>query len=432
VGLEIGTSKGVVSRWETGERTPSRYYQEQLCKLFGRSAQELGFLDASPDESSSVLSLQEGLPVPTSSASQARMTTIPERKGDALGFSRRQVLQGMLDAACTTLVLAPYAMLNADAIDRLTAVVTRQMNIDDDLLDDLHTVTRHHWKLSTNLSVEVLSSITGHFQTVIHLLKRSHPTSVAQRLSSLASEAAQIIGKVLFDVHEYELAWSYYAFALQAAQSAQNRLLYAAGLGRMSLLAIRNDQPQEALSLLEYGQTLPLQNHRMRAWHRVIEAEASAHLDNVDAFTRAMEEAERIARESSLEEDLYATGFNLSRLAGYKGSCYLRLNQAEAALNALQQADALRTPFYIRRKAVILAHMGTAYAKMGEVKEAYDCACQSLTIIAQIGSLDTFQRVQALRAALPVGSEQALVTDLDQQMQLVQHHITAVPIRPIV
>ena len=38
VGFEIGASKEMVSRWETGERMPSPYYQDQLCVLFGVSA----------------------------------------------------------------------------------------------------------------------------------------------------------------------------------------------------------------------------------------------------------------------------------------------------------------------------------------------------------------------------------------------------------
>ncbi len=42
VGLEIETSKEMVSRWETGERMPSPYYQDKLCILFGMSAADLG------------------------------------------------------------------------------------------------------------------------------------------------------------------------------------------------------------------------------------------------------------------------------------------------------------------------------------------------------------------------------------------------------
>ncbi len=72
VGLEIGTSKEMVSRWETGERTPSLYYQEQLCKLFGLSTEDLGFLDPPQDEPTP----QEVLPMPTSNTSSNSLRSL--------------------------------------------------------------------------------------------------------------------------------------------------------------------------------------------------------------------------------------------------------------------------------------------------------------------------------------------------------------------
>jgi transcriptional regulator with XRE-family HTH domain len=45
VANQIDTNKDMISRWERGERTPNRYYQAKLCGLFGKTAQDLGFLD---------------------------------------------------------------------------------------------------------------------------------------------------------------------------------------------------------------------------------------------------------------------------------------------------------------------------------------------------------------------------------------------------
>lgn len=42
---QLGTSEGMVSRWECGERKTSRYYQEQLCTIFDKSAEELGLIE---------------------------------------------------------------------------------------------------------------------------------------------------------------------------------------------------------------------------------------------------------------------------------------------------------------------------------------------------------------------------------------------------
>ena len=41
---QIGTPDYYISRWERGEVLPSPYYQQKLCALFGKTAEELGFL----------------------------------------------------------------------------------------------------------------------------------------------------------------------------------------------------------------------------------------------------------------------------------------------------------------------------------------------------------------------------------------------------
>jgi tetratricopeptide (TPR) repeat protein/transcriptional regulator with XRE-family HTH domain len=44
VATMIGTTDVTVSRWENGATFPSLYYRQQLCELFGKSAEELGLL----------------------------------------------------------------------------------------------------------------------------------------------------------------------------------------------------------------------------------------------------------------------------------------------------------------------------------------------------------------------------------------------------
>ncbi len=41
---EIGASNEMVSNWERGKKKTSSFYQEKLCNLFGKNAEELGFL----------------------------------------------------------------------------------------------------------------------------------------------------------------------------------------------------------------------------------------------------------------------------------------------------------------------------------------------------------------------------------------------------
>lgn len=42
----IGTSDQAINRWENGQHKTSKYFQTKLCELFGKSAEELGFMQS--------------------------------------------------------------------------------------------------------------------------------------------------------------------------------------------------------------------------------------------------------------------------------------------------------------------------------------------------------------------------------------------------
>src|SRR5579859_5716788 len=48
VAEQLGADHYYLSRWERGTASPSPYYRQKLCVLFGKNAQELGLL---PEES---------------------------------------------------------------------------------------------------------------------------------------------------------------------------------------------------------------------------------------------------------------------------------------------------------------------------------------------------------------------------------------------
>jgi tetratricopeptide (TPR) repeat protein len=334
--------------------------------------------------------------------------------------SRRQLLHDLLTLASTALVLSPYTRLYpADASEQPPFSV---VNI---ALDDLERITASYWRLCANTSIDLLGNVLEHFQTVIHLLKRAQPREVARRLCQLSGEIAQILGKTLFDLHEYVLAWAYYTFSLKAAQAASNHDLWAVGLGRMSLLLIYWEHPQAALPLLQEAGQLTIQSARIRCWLAAVEAEVHAHLSDVDACDKALRLAKALAASESLGEDRYATGFDPSRLAGYEGACFVRLRQPDRALPALQQAIALLDPQAIRRQSTLFTDMGNAHAQQGHVQQACALAIQALAITAQTRSLRVLERVRLVRRELEPWKETEGVQDLEKQLDATFALITA-------
>ena len=308
--------------------------------------------------------------------------------------THRQMLHDLLMLASTVLVLSPYASWPISDGERAS------LPLANTAIDELERMTESFWRLCTNTSLDLLGNLVEHFRTIIQLLKQVQERDAVQRLCALAGEIAQILGKTLFDLHEYALAWSYYTFSIKAAQAAFNHELWAVGLGRMSLLLIYWNQPHEALPLLQEAQQLTVQSPRVACWLTAVGAEVYAHLGDSEACEAALNTAKTLVSQASLGEDRYATGFNPSRLAGYEGACFVQLHQPDRALPALQQALALLDPQAIRRQSTLLTDMGIAHAQQGKVQQACHYAIQALIITAQTKSVSVLERVHQVRKEL--------------------------------
>src|SRR5215469_4003093 len=72
----ISADMSMVSRWERGERKPDPYYREKLCALFGKDAEELGFIE----------SQKRAAPPPPNTVSSTDLT--PQEQGGVRGRSQ--------------------------------------------------------------------------------------------------------------------------------------------------------------------------------------------------------------------------------------------------------------------------------------------------------------------------------------------------------
>jgi DNA-binding SARP family transcriptional activator len=395
-----------------------RAYYEQLQQTARTHQQIVPVVQAQPPEpfpgglqSATMFPQTQAVDVVlTASTASAVLASSQENTLD-LVKTHRQMLHDLLMLASTVLVLSPYARWPISEGERpsLTLVNTA--------IDELERITESFWRLCANTSLDLLGNLVEHYRTIIQLLKQVQARDAVQRLCSLAGEIAQILGKTLFDLHEYALAWSYYTFSLKAAQAAFNQDLWAVGLGRMSLLLIYWNQPHEALPLLQEAQQLTVQSPRIECWLAAVRAEVYAHLGDANACEIALTVARRLAEHPSLGEDRYATGFNPSRLAGYEGACFVRLRQPDRALPALQQALALLDSQAIRRQSTLFTDLGIAHAQLGNVQYACTFAIRALAITTQTKSLSVLERVRQVRNELEAWKDIEEVKDLERQLE---------------
>jgi hypothetical protein len=119
----------------------------------------------------------------------------------------------------------------------------------------------------------------------------------------------------------------------------------------------------------------------------------------------------------SLADDVYRTGFNQSRAAGYEGSCFALLRQPERALLALNEAAALCGPTLLHRRSMHLADRGTVYAQLGDVQTACSLMSEVLDVTEQSKSLIGLQKVFKGRKELDPWKESSEVKNLDERLR---------------
>ncbi len=401
----VGADTSMISRWECGERKPTLYYQEKLCKLFEKNARELGFIE----DANSVASTHQII--------DAKQLAEIESKDD---MKRRQFLSN-IGMVGMTLATMPQEFLAPAPWERLSMAVARPSRIDANTLAHLQTITKSYWQLRSSLtSRELFQGVLGHLETVTQLLQSPQPPTIHVQLCAIASEVAQITGQMSFDVNDYATAHGYYKAALEAANEGENKALYAVALGRMSFLHIYTGQSQKALVLLQRAHSIATNQTTAttRSWLAVVEAEAQANLNDATACYKALERAEPHIEQGIPDKDPYWTGYDSSRLSGYKGVCYLKLQKPENALIALQEALALAAPSAMRRHSTILTDLATAYVQQGEVEEGCKRADQALAITTQTKSAMVLHRIQKFRQLLEPWQSLSAVRDLDERLLL--------------
>ena len=403
VAEQLETSEDMVSRWERGERKTSPFFQEKLCALFGKDAVELGFIEG---KISSV---------------QQETVTLPDAENNDI--DRRQTLQ-LLDITDVTLFKGTQEWSHPSLWERLSWTLAKSSSIDEMTIGDLETIAKHYWQLRSKIAYrDLLNGFLGHLEMITQLLRYSQPSKLYKRLCSLASEVAQRIGSIFFDMHNYTTAHAYYTVGIKAAQEADNYTLWAVGLGHMSSLPIYDGHPDQAIPHLQEAQYLAERNCSppTRAWLASVKAEAYANSYDTHACFESLKQAERLVEQIGLEstEDLYGMSFNYARLLGYKGVCYLQFQRPKFALTALDEAARAIDTSSIRQRSIILTDSAIAYAQRGDIQVACEYANQALRMTSRTRSELVMQRIRQFRSNLKSSWEtMSCVKDLDEQIAL--------------
>lgn len=349
-------------------------------------------------------------------------------------MKRRQVLQ--LGAMGASLLTTHQLLLHSDTFEQISMLVRKPSHVDVKTIQSFGTITEHHWQLVYGgiPKRDLLAGVQGHLQSVTHFLQSSLTTSLEQKLCEIASQQAQIMSEIYFDMHDYPKAETYSTFAIEIAQRANNPALYAVALARMSFLETYRHRFKEALALLHVARRYAEQavdsiDSMAGCWIAAIEAEVQANIfaryndiKASDACLKALDRAECITEQA--ESDPYWTKFGAASLAAYKGVSFRHLRKPVQAQIVLHQALNTISKDFQGSCGTVLTDLAGAYAQQGEIEEACNRATQALHIISeQNKSVNVFQRVCDFRLELESWASTSYVEDLDEHIAITRIHI---------
>ena len=360
----VGTSEDVVSRWERGERKPSPFFQEKLCLLYGKSADELGFLAKSDYDTLESL-CESNFPV----------------FGSEMITKRRELLR-LLSIANGALFISGIDW------DRIEASLTKPSYIGTAVVNDLETINNCCWSLymAASSKSSVLDGVLGQLKMQIQVLKESHATQTHQRLCGLVSSMSQLVGEIFFDLHDHSTAQSCYIFAATSAREAKAYDLWASALVRHSYLSLFDERYEDALPLLEQAESIAQRGDLAlptKYWAAATCAEAESGVGNLKACQSAFDRADGV--QSLTGEHPLWVRFDESRLPALQGACYVRLQHPDWAEPMLQKAlqQSAKTT---RRRAMILSDLALSALQQTEVEKACTYAQEVVTLASRSSS----------------------------------------------
>ncbi len=208
---QIGASSEMISKWERGVQAPSKYYQEKLCQLYSKSAEELGFMGepdtmspsstCDPDQASigalaQQNSLQNLLPFFSQAVSQGIIESVRELGSQDLNELRRKILEITLGIAVGKTSIAQLPFLETQT--SLTPSIAPE-----EFLPQCASSLKACWHLLHNKGLISASEVLATYIPTLMTLT-FHPSKYQETAASLATQA-KILQAVLA-MHRLDLS----------------------------------------------------------------------------------------------------------------------------------------------------------------------------------------------------------------------------------
>jgi transcriptional regulator with XRE-family HTH domain len=399
----VGVNADMVSKWERGEKAPSRFYMRLLCSLFGVTP---GLLvaddraDSDPAEARVHAHLQPPLLLsPEWSGIELLLPKVMEQWRDDL-LSRRTLLISMgvapaavgleqLDASKMT--MGSYGRVEfrgAETIERLSSL--------------LGGMESSYHSLDPGALLKPLRALTA---TVEDMLPDLPGNELRQSLLNVLARANLLAGRLsFFDLHSPFEARAYLHLAREAADESRDAVLVAVALGHMAFLPASKHNVRGARAYVAAARDALTSRPApvVASWVSAVESEIAAqHGDLASAFGALERSRGELAASPTFSCPAWFDFFDAERLSGFEGFALRRAGRLEEAKATLAEALGTGSTLGVKQRAVASIDLAVVHAASGDVDEGCRLATNAAAVLEKASYATARERLVEFRAVVP-------------------------------
>jgi transcriptional regulator with XRE-family HTH domain len=333
----IDADPSMVSRWESGARGTDAFYQEKLCKFFGKDAIELGFIEGA----------QETAPFFSTPGAISLLPT-----------------NGSLVAFFESTLAAQWDLYYMGGAKR---------------------------------AANGLSLLIKEIESLTHL---AQGTIWHKQALVLLTMVYQLQSCILRDKMLYPQAHAAYQRAFDVAQELEDLELMASALAREGVTLIQQDKAKQALLYLDNALNIvgELNLPKLKGYLLQAFSEANAQDRRERECWDSIDQAESIVVQPTQERSLVR--FNTTAVVAQKGVDAVLLKDYKGAIRLINNSLSTYDPTGIRGRARLIAQRAEAYYGIGILDACIESAKEALVLARSVESSKTIIRIDRLRIVL--------------------------------
>ena len=259
------------------------------------------------------------------------------------------------------------------------------------------------------------------FRYLTHLADHaSYDTATGQRLFALITDAAGLCGWLHYDAARHNAAQYYYAAALRTSTIANDPLVGAHILVRMSALAANTGKQHEAIDMLEAAeqQSKRFATPRLRSLLGCTKARVYAKGGYAKACQYSLNDAERAldAAKPDTEEPGWLYYYDEPDLNEHVSACWIDLRQPRKARPHIDDSLTKIDPSMVRDKALRYVRSAETHLLASDLELACDDLRAASDIARRTGSTRLVMMIHNTRRAMSAHDKEPRVQDLDRRL----------------